>query len=92
MIKHALFATAGLAELSPEEARQFEQTPLLVAAIPFMLYCVCVVVLLVVLLRKPSRRQPLKGRTLLAFVTLLATVGLLLFVPALPFLPSLFGP
>jgi len=85
MIHHALFAAAGLAELSPEEAQRLARTLLVFAAIPFMVYCVCVVVLLGILLRKPSRRQKLKGRTLLALITLLATIGFLLLIPTLPF-------
>jgi hypothetical protein len=90
MIDQVLFAAAGLAELSPEESRELEQKLLLVAGFPFLLYCVLMVVILAVLLRKPARRQKLKGKALLGLIILLATGGFLLLVPTLPFLPSLF--
>jgi amino acid transporter len=89
MIAEPLFAAAGLAELSPEEARNLEHTLLLTAAIPFIVHCVCVVVFLIVFFRKPSRRQQLNGRVALDLAILLATIGCVLLVPTLPFLSPL---
>lgn len=83
MMTNAPFAAAGIAELSPEEARELGRTLLIASAIPFMVYSVCAVATLAFLFRKPSRRQLLRGRTLIALITLVATLGFLLLIPSL---------
>jgi len=83
-----LCGAAGLAEMTGEDGRRLEQTFLFVLSIPFLVYCVGVILLLIVVFWKPSRRQKLNLRLVVALATFLGAVGLLLLVPTMPFWSS----
>jgi hypothetical protein len=82
MLTNVLFAAAGISELSPEGGRELGLKLVMLMASPFILYCVCVVVLLAFLLWTPERRQRWKWRSLLAFMAALTALGLVLLIPA----------
>ena len=84
-----LFGAAGFAELTPQEEGQFEQTLLLVSSIPFVAYCIGVIVFLFVLFRKPSRRRMPSVRLVAALTVFFGSLGLLLLIPTLPFWSAL---